>query len=130
MHLEFKFRPILIIRSFVFLINIFYGGHLGFSIFDQEPLERRFGSWHIWNQHTRKPLYANFHAFLTKCTPISHIRPTISYRYTLFRYSLDRYGTACVHTCSGTVRIHLSTSHYKLSDPNCIVTVCCGTGPT
>ena len=56
-----------------------YGGHLGFSIFDQEPLERRFGSWHIWNQHTQKPLYANFHALLTKCTPISHICPTIRY---------------------------------------------------
>ena len=52
------------------------GGHLGFSIFNQEPLERRFGSRHIWNQHTQKPLYANFHAFLTKCTPISHICPT------------------------------------------------------
>ena len=47
----------------------------------------------------------------------------VPYRYTLFRYSLDRYGTACVHTCSGTVWIHLSTSHYKLSYPNCIVSL-------
>ena len=63
---------------------------LDFPFFDQEPLERRFGSWHIWNQHTQKPLYANFHAFLTKCTPISHICPTnhtvliIAQKYTLF----------------------------------------------
>ena len=55
--------------------NSFY---LGFSIFDQEPLERRFGSWHIWNQHIPKPLHANFHAFLDlphemwKCLPLSH----------------------------------------------------------
>ena len=33
----------------------------------------------------------------------------VSYRYNLFRYSLDRYGAACVHTCSGTVPLHLST---------------------
>ena len=32
----------------------------------------------------------------------------VPYRYKLFRYSLDRYGPACVHTCSGTVPIHLS----------------------
>ena len=49
---------------------------LDFPFFDQEPIERRFGSWHIWNQHTQKPLYANFHAFLNKCTLISHICPT------------------------------------------------------
>ena len=33
----------------------------------------------------------------------------VPYRYKLFRYSLDRYGPACAHTCSGTVPIHLST---------------------
>ena len=33
----------------------------------------------------------------------------VPYRYKLFRYSLDRYGPACVHTCSGTVPYHLST---------------------
>ena len=33
----------------------------------------------------------------------------VPYRYKLFRYSLDRYGTTCVYTCSGTGPIHLST---------------------
>ena len=41
---------------------------LVFPFFGREPLYCRFGSWHIWNQHTQKPLCANFHAFLTKCT--------------------------------------------------------------
>ena len=36
------------------------------------------------------------------------ISGSIPYRYKLFRCSLDRYITVCVHTCSGTVPIHLS----------------------
>ena len=50
-----------------------------------------------------------------KLTPLIHISSitlstsgAVPYRYKLFRYSLDRYGPACVHTCSGTVLIHLS----------------------
>ena len=48
--------------------NIFVAAILVFPFFGREPLYCRFGSWHIWNQHTQKPLCANFHAFLTKCT--------------------------------------------------------------
>ena len=33
----------------------------------------------------------------------------VPYQYKLFRYSYDRYGTTCAHTCSRTVPIHLST---------------------
>ena len=37
----------------------------------------------------------------------------VPYKYKLFQYSLDRYGTACIHTCSGTVPPHLSTLQTK-----------------
>ena len=37
------------------------------------------------------------------------ISGSVPYRYKLFRYSLDRYITVCVHIWSGTVPIHLST---------------------
>ena len=47
----------------------------------------------------------------------------VPYRCKLFRYSLDRYGTACVHTCTRTVRIHVPTLQTDSS-------VCSGTSPT
>ena len=47
--------------------------------FLRENPELRFGSRHFWIQHTRKPPDANFYASIRKCTPNSHIRPTIGY---------------------------------------------------
>ena len=48
-------------------------------------------------------------------------------RYKLFRYSLARYRTACVHVPER----HRSTCpHYKLSGPNCTGTVSSVTSPT
>ena len=41
----------------------------------------------------QKPLYANFHAFLTKCTPISHICPTTK----PIRHSFPSLIPVCCH---------------------------------
>lgn len=67
--LSTKIKPIGPFKAELSRKTIIYGGHLGFPIFDQEPLKWRFGSCNFWNQHTKKPLYANFRAFFQKCTP-------------------------------------------------------------
>ena len=57
-------------------------------------------------------IYSNQHQLIRLyllggfCSFINTLSTSVALPY---RYSLDRYGTAWVHACSGTVRIHLST---------------------
>lgn len=52
------------------------GGHLGFHVFEVDPLICECGAGSIWNQRTQKPLCTNFHAFFRMWTSFWHICPT------------------------------------------------------
>ena len=58
--------------------NVFWWRPSLISNFRREPLECRRVSRDFWNLHTQNPPRAKFHASFRKCTPNSHIRPTIA----------------------------------------------------
>ena len=58
--------------------NVFWWRPSLISNFRREALECRRVSHDFWNLHTQNPPRAKFHASFRKCTPNSHIRPTIA----------------------------------------------------